>query len=324
MPQISANTNLQNSYVEAIALRTSVLLASRFILPAILAPIEDLRPERVGNEVRVLRDPKGTVRDVVDDRANPNTTDAPTQNSDTVTLDYYRTVGFKWGQKDQVIAQPEITINRYANSGAKQLGSDIESKTLSDIANDPNIPVDNEVGTVGVAMNRKTLSSVVEKFIENEVDMEDRVLILSPRHYKECLDNDVFVSEDFVTKGAIESGVLTAQLYGMTIYVSPRLDSNDNLTSVTGTDTNRVSLALDKKAVLFTMAQIEEPAGIGATFAQESIDGMMTASYLWFNADTRTNQLAMDALWGVKVVKNPTTINANDVTNVFVLLGGTV
>lgn len=320
---VQSNTNLQNSYNTAIALRTTELLSAKLILPEIMAPIEDLRPQRVGDTVTVLRDPKGTLADVVDDLTNSNETTQPAQNSDSVSLDYYRTVGFKWGQKDQVIAQPEITINRYANSGAKQLGSDIESKVLSDIANDPNIPVGNEIGSVGTALNVNALTTLIQKFEENEVAMEDRVLILSPLHYKQLLDLNVFQSSDFVSNRSVESGELVGTVYGMRAYVSTRLQTNDNLSSVTGTDTTKISLAIDKKSVLFTMAQIEAPiAGEGVAFAQESIDGFVAASYMWFEASKRMNQIAMDALYGVKVVKTPTTTNAADVTNVFAILGG--
>ncbi len=319
---IDSNTNLQNSYVTAISTRTTELLASKFIIPEILAPIEDLRPERVGNTVRVLRDPKGTVRDVSDDLSTDNTYDQPAQTPDEVSLDYYRTIGFNWGQKDQVIADEGITIERYSKSGSLQLASDIETKTLADIANDANIPTANEVGTVGTPLNKSALSTLVQKFIEDEVEMEDRVLILSPLHYKEALDNEVFTSDDFVSKGAIESGVLSAQLYGMTIYVTPRLASNDNLASVTGTDTTQISLALSKKSVLFTMAPIERPASPYVQFAQENIAGFMAAAYIDFDYKSRTNLLSMDTLFGVKVVKHPTTTNSSDITAVYPVLGG--
>lgn len=320
---INSNSNLTNSYVTAISTRTSELLGGLINLPNILAPIIDERPQGLGNTVRVLRDPKGTVRDVNDDLSTSNTLDAPTQNFDEVSLDYYRTVGFNWGQKDQVIADTRITIDRYSQSGAKQLAADIETKVLQDILDDPNIPAGNEIGTVGTAMTLATLSSIDQKFTENGViDQDDKILILSPLHYKQLLDISALQSSDFVPRGSVESGVLVARLYGMTLVRSPFLSANSSLSSVTGTDSSLISVALDRRSVMFTMARIENPVGNNVVFAQENIDGYTAASYMTFDYSTRTNQMSIDTIFGVKVVKTPSVLSATDVTNVFPILGG--
>lgn len=321
---INSNSNLTNSYVTAISLKTSELLPGMINLPRMLAPVVDERPKGLGSSVTVLRDPKGTVRDVNDDLSTSNTLDAPTQGSDEVSLDYYRTVGFNWGQKDQVIADTTITIDRYSQAGSIQLAADIETKTLQDVLDDPNIPAGNEIGTVGTALNLSALSSIEQKFTENGViDPNDRWLVLSPKHYKELLDINALQSSDFVPQGSIESGVLVARLYGMTLVRSPFLAANSSLSSVTGTDSSLISVALDRKSVVFTMARIEEPATTnGIDFAQENIDGYMAASYIWFEGNTKTNKMSIDAIFGVKVVKNPSVLSATDVTNVFPILGG--
>lgn len=319
---ITANSNLTNSYVDAISLRTSELLAGNFLLGSILSPIEDMRPNGVGNSVRVYRDPKGTVRDVVDDTSNTNTFDSPTQNYDTVTLNYYRTVEFGWGQKDQIIANAPITIEKYAVSGAKQITGDIESKTLLDIANDADVPAGNEVGAVGTPMNVKALSEIDKRFFDNGVMEGDRYLILSSKHYQDLINTSTLQSSDFVPVGAVTSGVLAARLFGLTILRSQFLATNDNLSSVTGTDTNQVSLAFDKNAIGFTMSPIQAPASSNADFSSEVVNGFSVGVYKDFDFSRRLNTLAMDTLFGVKVFSNPTILGTNPVVNVFPVLGG--
>jgi len=319
---ISANSNLTNSYTTGIAARTTQLLSENLFLSSILAPMEDLRPMRVGNTVRVLRDPKGTVRDVNDDRSTTNSSDAPTPNYDEITLDYYRTVSFEWGQKDQVIGNAGITIDRYSNSGNKQLGGDIVGKVLQDIVNDANVPAGNEIGTVGNVFDLEVFTTLIQKFTENEVPEEDRVIILSPLHYKQLLDQNFIQSKDYLGSDTLTTGKLPLRLFGFEVYVSTRLQTNDNLASITGSDTTKISVAMDKKSVLFTMAEIEAPADSTFNFSKGSIDGFSVANYIWFDAPTRTNKIATDCIYGTKVVLTPTTTNASDVCNVFPILGG--
>jgi hypothetical protein len=319
---INSNSNLTNSYVDAISLRTSELLAGNFILSSILAPLQDLRPNGIGDSVRVLRDPKGTVRDVADDTSTANSFDTPTQLYDTVTLNYYRTVEFGWGQKDQIIANPEITINRYASAGEKQISGDITAKTLLDIANDPDVPAGNEIGAVGTAMNIKALSEIDKRFFDNGTAEGDRYLLLSSKHYQDLINNTTLQSSDFVPVGAVESGVLAAKLFGLTIFRTQYLATNDNLSSVTGTDTNQVSLAFDRSAIGFTMSPIIAPDASNIDFSSEVVNGFTVGVYRSFDFSKRLNVLGMDALYGVKVFSNPSLHSTNPVVNVFPVLGG--
>lgn len=319
---INSNSNLTNSYNTAISLRTSELLSGEPFLSSILNPIEDMRPNSVGNSVTVLRDPKGTIRDVSDDRSTDNTFDTPSQNSDTISLNYYRTVEFGFGQKDQIIANPEITIDRYANSGKMQVSADIHSKTLLDIANDPDVPAGNEIGTVGTTLNFKALTEIEKRLFDNGAMGGDKILILSSKHYQELLNTSTLTSADFVPVGSVQSGLLVATIGGLTIYRSQYLATNDNLSSVTGSDTNQVSLAFDRKSIGFTMSMIQAPISSYIDFANENVDGFSIGVYTDFNMAKRLNTIAMDYLFGVKVFSQPTTLSATDVVNVFPILGG--
>lgn len=318
----TTQAGLQNSFVTDISLTTSELLGARNILPEILAPVQDLRSSGTGNTVRVLRDPKGTLRDAQD--LSGKTYDTPTQLFDEVTLDYFREVNFQFGSLDETIGTNQITIDRYPVSGATQIGNDIESNVMQDILDDPNIPAGNELGTVGVEVNEALFIELAKRMDIDNVPEANRVVILSPTHYAQALKNvTAFKSNDFIARGSVQTGKLPVELYGVRVYKSNLLPGNDNLASVTGTDTNQVSIGFWTGSILFTMAALPAPAVAGATlYAQESVDGYMVRARAWDDNNLNAKRLVMDALYGVKVVQNPTTTAVTNTTAGYPILGG--
>ena len=318
----TTQTGLRDSFVTDISLTTSQLLGARNVLPEILAPVQDLRSSGTGNTVRVLRDPKGTLRDAQD--LAGKTYDTPTQLFDEVTLDYFREVNFQFGSLDETIGTNQITIDRYPVSGATQIGNDIESNVMQDILDDANIPAGNEIGVVGQEINEALFIEISKRMDIDNVPEEQRVIILSPTHYAEALKNvTAFKSNDFVARGTVQTGRLPVELYGVRVYKSNLLPSNDNLASVTGTDTNQVSVAFWRGAILFTMAMLPAPAVSGATlYAQESVDGYIVRARAWDDNNLNAKRLVMDSLYGVKVVQNPSTTSVTNTTAAYPILGG--
>lgn len=317
----TTQTGLQNSFTTAVAARASVLLGSTIILPEIMAVNTDLRPSGVGNTVRVNRAPKGTMRDAAD--LSGKTYDVPTQSYDEISLDYFREINFQNPDLDEAIAPESSTYGLYAESGATQISYDIEKNILYDILDDPNYSSYTEVGTVGTAMNLKALATIRKNFVNAGVPVENQVVILDPAKYADLLQVSTLQSEDFVTKGAVEAGRTPRIIMGMRVYESTALDTNDRLSSVTGTDTGEISVAFDSRSILMTMARLRNSySGNGIEVAQENARGYSVRVRRWGDADLNTDRMSMDALYGIKVVLNPSVTSSTDVALVQPILGG--
>jgi hypothetical protein len=322
MPAKTTQAGLQNSFVVGIALTVSQLLSSRNILPEIIGPVEDLRPRGVGNTVRFLRAPKGTLRDATD--LSGKTYDTPTQLFDELSLNYFREVNFQYGSLDETIGQNEITIDQYAVSGAAQMGNDIEKNTMLEVLDDPTIPAGNILGSLTTQVNEALFATLAQKFEEQNIPEGERIVVLSPKHYYEAVRNvEAFKSQDFVERGTVSTGKLPVMLYGMKVYLSNQLPAYDDLTSVGGTDTNEASVAFWSQAVKFSMAGLPAPLVSGATlYALENIDGYVVRSRAWDDNNLNAKRLVMDCIYGVKVVENPTTKGSTNVKAIYPIEGG--
>ena len=60
---------------------------------------------------------------------------------------------------------------------------------------------------------------MIQKLDDNNVPMEDRVLVIPPSVRKTIMGIDRYVSSDFVTGQAVQSGLI-GNLYGVDVYVS--------------------------------------------------------------------------------------------------------
>lgn len=323
MPILS-NAALANSFTNTIANETLLLLrGNQFLSQFIGTPEEYGAPfSSVGNTVDFLLDPVFAAQNARVDNTE-RTYSTPTQNRVRLELDYHREVAPFFTDIDKVLANPVTTINTYSRAAAMALSADIERQLLLIAVNDADIPVGNEVGTVGVALNYKALVRARTVLAKMGVpDTDERILMLPPDKYEELL-MDPKVTEYQVTGDgdSIRSGRMM-KIAGFTIYETNYMPTNLAATSVAGVGTDILGVAMTRSALVMGSRPLSDEM-LGNGIARTVTDGGYSLRFRMFN-DPQLNQQKMvfDILYGAKVMGRPSLADGLVKFPILPILGG--
>ena len=119
---------------------------------------------------------------------------------------------------------------------------------------------------------------MIQKLDDNNVPMEDRVLVIPPSVRKTIMGIDRYVSSDFVTGQAVQSGLI-GNLYGVDVYVSANCATieaaGDN--SASSIDT-RAAMLFHKDAIVLAEQQSVRSQ---TQYKQEYLSTLYTADCLY-------------------------------------------
>ena len=119
---------------------------------------------------------------------------------------------------------------------------------------------------------------MIQKLDDNNVPMEDRVLIIPPSVRKTITGIDRYVSSDFVTGQAVQSGLI-GNLYGVDVYVSANCATIEaaGANSASSIDT-RAALMFHKDAIVLAEQQSVRSQ---TQYKQEYLSTLYTADCLY-------------------------------------------
>lgn len=322
MPQ-TTHASLQESFVTALANQTLLALREKPKIANFITNVDSVDKGRSftqGNTCNIVLDPTFTATDAVD--GSGKTYQRATQNKISITLDHFKEVPAVYTDLDSVIANPSLTIQRYAPRMADALSEVMEKTILLEALNDADVPAGNEVGDANNAIDEDVFLELDEKFAEAGIsDAEDKIVFLTPRHYRQALKIARLTQND--TSGAGDA-IRTAKLrdaYGLSIYRSTYLPTSTALDNVTGTGTNKVSMAFTKQSLLLATRALSQTNFGGVPKKTVSKDGYSLRVKMFEDGDKNEYRIVADVLFGTKVVKRPSS-NGDQVT-VFPILGGT-
>lgn len=318
----TVNAVLTTTYNAIIADRATELLAGKTIAGAFLTNAVSDMGSRYGNTITYHRAPKGTVQNAAD--LTTKTYANTAGSTDDLVLEYYKEVPFEAGDLDYNVGNPNVAVNYYAESAAKQLRTQVDTDILERIFDDPNIAGLTEIGTSGTALNDAALRQIRTNLIKNGVDIDDVMVFLTPDHSGDFMGLDTTRDNDLNTKGIVINGQYPRKIYGMDVYLDcvnlPTLTAAD---SISGSSTTQyLSFACSKNAVKTLMMDLNIPAQNNAMINKSTVDGITLRSKMWYDPLRNATQLSVDALYGAKVLKEATTQSATDVTNIMVIRGG--
>ena len=119
---------------------------------------------------------------------------------------------------------------------------------------------------------------MIQKLDDNNVPMEDRVLVIPPSVRKTIMGIDRYVSSDFVTGQAVQSGLI-GNLYGVDVYVSANCATieaaGDNTASSIDT---RAAMLFHKEAIVLAEQQSVRSQ---TQYKQEYLSTLYTADCLY-------------------------------------------
>ena len=119
---------------------------------------------------------------------------------------------------------------------------------------------------------------IIQKLDDNNVPMEDRVLVIPPSVRKTIMGIDRYVSSDFVTGQAVQSGLI-GNLYGVDVYVSANCATieaaGDNTASSIDT---RAAMLFHKEAIVLAEQQSVRSQ---TQYKQEYLSTLYTADCLY-------------------------------------------
>ncbi len=319
----TSNSALLVSFTNAVANEVLLRLRANPRMAAMVTNTDDLRMSfTTGNTIDVILDPTFTVADGVVGTGKSYQT--PTQTKISLNLDYLKEVAAQYTDLDAVIANPAITIDRYAPRIAEALAEAIERQIYFDALNDADVPAGNEIGDQNIAINEDTFLALDEAFANAEVsDADQRIVVLTPAHYRQALKIARITQFDTANRAGQDNPIVTGQLrdaFGMTIYRSTYLPTNLALTSVSGTDTNKVSMAFTKGSILFNSRPLSETSFGGNIKKTVTQDGYSIRMKMFEDEDKDLYRLVTDVLFGVKVTKRPS--STGDKVTVFPIRGG--
>jgi hypothetical protein len=323
MPQIT-NAALAASYTNVIANEVLTRLRRNPILAQMVKNTDDLRVAfTTGNTIDIILDPTFTATDAVVGVGKSYQT--PTQTKISLSLDYFKEVAAQYTDLDTVIANPSLTLGRYASRITDAITEAVERQIYFDSLNDADVPLANEIGVSTNAINEDTFLALDEAFANAEVnDATKKVVILTPAHYRQALKIARITQND--TAGlASNNPIITAKLadvYGMQIYRSTYLPTNLSLTSVAGTDTNKVSIAFAADSILFNSRPLSDTSFGGNIKKSVSQDGFSVRMKMYEDENLNVYRMVADVLFGVKVAKRPTSTVPTGVATVYPILGG--
>jgi len=119
---------------------------------------------------------------------------------------------------------------------------------------------------------------MIQKLDDNNVPMEERVLIIPPSVRKTIMGIDRYVSSDFVTGQAVQSG-LVGNLYGVDVYVSANCVNIEAASANTASSVDtRAALLFHRDAVVLAEQQTVRSQ---TQYKQEYLSTLYTADCLY-------------------------------------------
>ena len=119
---------------------------------------------------------------------------------------------------------------------------------------------------------------MIQKLDDNNVPMEERVLIIPPSVRKTIMGIDRYVSSDFVTGQAVQSG-LVGNLYGVDVYVSANCVNIEAAAANTASSVDtRAALLFHRDAVVLAEQQTVRSQ---TQYKQEYLSTLYTADCLY-------------------------------------------
>ena len=126
----------------------------------------------------------------------------------------------------------------------------------------------------GAAGADKAIRALIEHLDLNDVPMDNRSLVITPRQYSEILGINRFTEQQFIGSGdAIRTGKV-GQIYGVDVYVANNCDS----TKSAGNTVHDVGMIMHKEALV-----LAEQVGIRTqtSYKQEYLADLLTADTLY-------------------------------------------
>ncbi len=282
---------------EIVANKALGLLEAELHLAKNVTRHYEFTPAKEGDKVIVPK--RGTLLAKQKVSGSSVTLQNPTADSVEVELDQHWEVTFALEDILRTTAKGEIEIDEgYIADAIQVLGEKIET-SLSNLVTS----LGNTRGTVATDITDDVLLQCRGDLSDNRAPKSNRFLYLEPDQINAILKLTKFVnSEKYGSNTPVMEGEF-GKIYNFRVFESLFTKT------VTGSPTAKHNIAMHRNAMVLASRPLKQPKGAGVTVGYVEQNGIVMRVLYSYNADQLADQITIDTLFGVAVLREDLGVN---------------